>query len=107
MVSVESYDLWTLLAGPVTSSAELRMTYEKKIQDSSTSSESAPSDANLFWAVIGAYCRGPGVQHTGQGERRQAVEEGVFGRGFNSVRLSSATSTWSEFAGDSALQKVL
>jgi len=97
MVSVESYDLWTLLAGPVTSSAELWM----------TSSESAPSDANLFWAVIGAYCRGPGVQHTGQGERRQAVEEGVFGRGFNSVRLSSATSTWSEFAGDSALQKVL
>ena len=53
MVSVESYDLWTLLAGPVTSSAELRMTYEKEIQDSSTSSESAPSDANLFWAVIG------------------------------------------------------
>ena len=35
MVSVESHGLRTLLAVPMTSSAELRMTCEKRIQDSS------------------------------------------------------------------------
>ena len=52
MVSVESYGLRTLQAGPMTSSSELRMTCEKEIQDCLTSSGSASTDANLFWTVI-------------------------------------------------------